>query len=127
MKYWCAFAHACAPPGRKKVTALRLLGYALGLAFPVNAQDRKGTIITFHAPGVWNDKSPDCAPGCGAVAFGNNDLGVIVGTYTDKNIVPHGFLRTPDGQITSFDAPLEPAWGMGSTKVPSPTPSPIWA
>ncbi|MBV9199031.1 MAG: hypothetical protein JOY83_04710, partial [Alphaproteobacteria bacterium] len=31
--------------------------------------------------------------------------GEIVGFYTDPNIVPHGFLRLPNGQIISFDAP----------------------
>ena len=30
---------------------------------------------------------------------------MIVGGYTDKNVVPHGFLRSPDGHIISFDAP----------------------
>ena len=28
-----------------------------------------------------------------------------MGFYTDANVVPHGFLRTPDGNIISFDAP----------------------
>jgi len=45
------------------------------------------------------------APFCGTVAYDNNDLGVTVGFYTDTNIVPHGFLRFPNGHITSFDAP----------------------
>jgi hypothetical protein len=39
------------------------------------------------------------------VAYANNDFGVIVGSYTDKDVVPHGFLRTPFGEIVSFDAP----------------------
>ena len=34
-----------------------------------------------------------------------NDLGEITGYYTDGNGATHGFVRTPDGQITTFDAP----------------------
>jgi hypothetical protein len=29
----------------------------------------------------------------------------VIGFYTDANVVPHGFLRTRDGWIISFDAP----------------------
>jgi hypothetical protein len=39
------------------------------------------------------------------MAFANNDLGMIVGEYTDVDIVAHSFLRTPDGHITRIDAP----------------------
>ena len=28
-----------------------------------------------------------------------------MGFYTDTNVVAHGFLRTPDGKVTSFEAP----------------------
>src|ERR1700722_14794730 len=34
-----------------------------------------------------------------------NDLGEVTGYYQDKNAVFHSFVRTPDGKITSFDAP----------------------
>jgi len=34
-----------------------------------------------------------------------NDLGVITGQYVDGNNVDHGFVRAPDGKITTFDAP----------------------
>jgi hypothetical protein len=62
-------------------------------------------LIEFDAPGAGTVSLPACAPDCGTLAYANNDLGVIVGFYTDKNIVPHGFLRTPNGRITSFEAP----------------------
>jgi hypothetical protein len=78
---------------------------AQGLDVSGDAQDRKPTIITFDAPGAGTVLSPACAPDCGTQAYAVNDRGVIVGWYTDTNIVPHGFLRTPDGQFTSFDAP----------------------
>src|SRR5271169_3178033 len=62
-------------------------------------------LIEFDAPGAGTVSSPECAPYCGTIPNGINDLGVIVGYYTDANIVPHGFLRTPGGKIVSFDAP----------------------
>jgi uncharacterized membrane protein len=33
------------------------------------------------------------------------DFGVIAGNYVDGNNLNHGFVRTPDGKITTFDAP----------------------
>jgi len=32
-------------------------------------------------------------------------LGAIAGIYSDANSVNHGFLRSPDGTLTTFDAP----------------------
>jgi cell envelope opacity-associated protein A len=34
-----------------------------------------------------------------------NDWGSITGIYLDANNVYHGFLRTPDGKFTTFEAP----------------------
>jgi hypothetical protein len=65
-------------------------------------------LIQFDPPGVGKSFSSTaaCQPtGCGTQAFSNNAEGAIVGFYTDENVVPHGFLRTPDGQFVSFDAP----------------------
>jgi hypothetical protein len=62
-------------------------------------------LVQFDAPGAATASSAVCAPQCGTLAYANNDLGAIVGFYTDKNIVPHGFLRTVNGTIVSFDAP----------------------
>ncbi len=74
---------------------------ALTTSVPSYAQEP----IVFDAPGAATVSSPACAPDCGTLPFGNNNLGMIVGFYTDVNIVPHGFLRKPDGEIISFDAP----------------------
>ena len=46
------------------------------------------------------------APGLGTQPLANNSECAIVGTYQDANSVYHGFLRSPDGKITSFDAPV---------------------
>jgi hypothetical protein len=62
-------------------------------------------IIVFDAPNAGTTSVPECAPFCGTQPLANNDEGAIVGTYTDANVVPHGFLRTPRGEFISFDAP----------------------
>ena len=62
-------------------------------------------IISFDAPGAATVSSPACAPFCGTFAQAINAEGAIVGGYTDANVVGHAFLRKPNGQIISFDAP----------------------
>lgn len=62
-------------------------------------------LIEFDGPDAGTVNSTACAPSCGTQVFDNNDMGEIVGSYTDTNIVPHGFLRTRDGNIIPFDAP----------------------
>lgn len=91
------------------ITLILCLCTILALASPVpsgaqkseivDSQGQGGKLIEFDAPNAGT------APGLGTVAFANNNLGVIVGYYTDANIVPHGFLRTVAGKIISFDAP----------------------
>jgi probable HAF family extracellular repeat protein len=95
-------------------------------ALTTSVQSSAQQLIEFDAPGAATASSPACYPDCGTVPNGINDLGVIVGFYTDANIVPHGFLRTPGGKITSFDAPGA-VWGMASTRAPSLTTSTTWA
>ena len=34
-----------------------------------------------------------------------NDFGAVTGIYIDSNFVYHGYLRTPDGKITTVDPP----------------------
>jgi hypothetical protein len=34
-----------------------------------------------------------------------NDVGEIAGWYWDANGLNHGFVRSPEGKFTSFDAP----------------------
>ena len=64
-----------------------------------NAQESK-TII-FDAPGA------DLTPGDynGTYSSGINALGVIAGSYQGVDTVFHGFVRRPDGQFTTFEAP----------------------
>ena len=62
-------------------------------------------LVEFDAPGATTTVSPACGTGCGTIALDNNDWGDVVGGYTDPNVVPHGFLRTANGQFITFDAP----------------------
>ena len=61
-----------------------------------------GEITTIDAPGAGTGAFQGtgvCAVDC------INSEGAIVGLYVDANNVPHGFLRTSDGNFTTIDAP----------------------
>jgi hypothetical protein len=107
MKTQSAFAQFRFAIARRRALAVCLVLCWLGLGLLASGQDwnRRPVIITFDAPGAGTVNSPVCAPYCGTFAYANNSLGAIVGSFTDANIVPHGFLREPDGHIISFDAP----------------------
>lgn len=64
-----------------------------------------GTFDTWGGPNGC-DATP--ATGCyGTAAFSINDIGTVAGGYEDNsgNFVGHGLLRTPEGRLTSFEAP----------------------
>jgi uncharacterized membrane protein len=62
-----------------------------------------GTFTMFDAPGAGTGQYQGTGcPGCFA---GLNQWGAIAGIYADSNTVEHGFLRSPDGKFTTFDAP----------------------
>jgi hypothetical protein len=73
-----------------------LLGY-------VRARD--GSITTydfasFNPPGFYDPTVvPTCADQC------MNEAGTITNGYSDLNTVVHGYLRAPDGTITTFETP----------------------
>jgi hypothetical protein len=66
-----------------------------------------GAITTFDAPGAGRPGS--CSPPVicsnGTQGASINPAGAIAGQYSDTSGVFHGFLRSPDGVITAFDAP----------------------
>ena len=64
-------------------------------------RSRHGEFITFQAPGA--DTTPGSFNGTSPSSI--NDLGVVTGSYWDATGLSHGFLRTPDGKFTTFDAP----------------------
>ncbi len=89
----------------RKVTMVLLYAAPVLVAHAGDAGRAQARLIEFSAPGAATVASPACQPLCGTVAFANNDEGFVVGTYTDPNVVPHGFIRTPWGSFISFDAP----------------------
>jgi hypothetical protein len=60
-----------------------------------------GKITTFDPPGE-GPQGLGCYNDC---QLGLNDLGAVTGYYLDTNNVYHGFLRSPDGAFTTFEAP----------------------
>ncbi|MFY9676008.1 MAG: hypothetical protein WAK13_16220 [Terriglobales bacterium] len=71
-----------------------------------------GTITLFDAPDAGTQSVAGFVPtalgvlgGQGTYAIAINDSGAITGFYVDIANMLHGFLRTPDGTITEFDAP----------------------
>jgi hypothetical protein len=76
----------------------------LGLGLSVSANESR--IITFDAPGAGTSSGQ----GTGCFAYTDcsviiNDWGAITGYYLDASNVFHGYVRTPEGKFTSFEAP----------------------
>ena len=63
---------------------------------------RDGSFTTFDVPGAGGAGT---GPYPGTLASFINPAGAITGLYTDTNYAAHGFVRAPDGTITTFDAP----------------------
>ena len=66
-------------------------------------RNAKGKLKTFDVPGAGTGSYQ--GTGCPGCDLGLNQLGAIAGIYSDANSVNHGFLRSPDGKFTTFDAP----------------------
>ena len=91
------------PTRRTKARALYLGLCALSMAVAASAGTR---IITFDAPGAGTmaGQGTGCFAGTDCSVLINN-FGAITGYYLDANNVYHGFVRSPDGKFTSFEAP----------------------
>jgi hypothetical protein len=61
-----------------------------------------GTITTFDVPDAGTGANQGTLP---TGFLGINPKGTITGGYVDANNVNHGFVRAPDGTITTFDVP----------------------
>jgi len=80
--------------------------FVLGaFTMPPRSSAQQPKLTEFDPPNTIQASVPQCAPFCGTFAYSINDWGVVVGSYTDTDVVPHGFLRFPDGEFLSFDAP----------------------
>ena len=73
------------------------------LAAPASALAGDSTTVTLDPPGAGT--GPNQGTGCFGCTFGINQFGAIAGTYLDSTNVFHGFLRTREGEIITFDAP----------------------
>ncbi|HTX76263.1 MAG TPA: hypothetical protein VMD29_08670 [Terracidiphilus sp.] len=60
-----------------------------------------GKVETFDAPGAGAD--PGSYEGTWSAVI--NNLGVVTGDFYDVNYVTHGYVRAPDGKITTYDDP----------------------
>jgi hypothetical protein len=87
-------------PGRTGTASL--LMWLFGLSLSASAQQAK--FVTFDAPGAVY----------GTYVTSINDRGEAAGYYIDGNFVFHGLLRSPEGVITSFDAPDASTNGYGT-------------
>src|SRR6516164_3722575 len=79
---------------------------------------RDGSFTTFDVPGAGGAGT---GPYPGTLASFINPAGAITGLYTDTNYAAHGFVRAPDGTITTFDAPGAGTGSGEGTFVETPT------
>ena len=90
------FAKFVALARRSRWAALSLALWFLSLGLSANAQE--GTFVTFDAPGAGTGALQ------GTVPLAIDPAGTITGFYTDAATgTNRGFVRTPDGAITTFD------------------------
>jgi hypothetical protein len=91
---------------QKSTKFLLLIPVTLFLVLTMMGQANAQKIITFDAPGAGT--GPYQGTGCFAYTDCSvliNDEGTITGYFLDANNVFHGFVRSPEGKFTSFDAP----------------------
>jgi hypothetical protein len=90
-------------------TNINLFGTSAGGYNDVNfvhhglVRSLQGKLTRFDVPGAGTD--PYQGTGCPGCSQGLNLSGAIAGIYIDANYVFHGFLRSPEGQLTKFDVP----------------------
>jgi hypothetical protein len=71
-----------------------------------------GKLITYDVPGAGTGayQGTNC-PGC---SIPLNNLGALAGFYIDSSGMTHGYVRSPWGEMTTFDVPGEnPTYGIG--------------
>src|SRR6516164_874060 len=73
--------------------------YAQQTEADVSGAAKGGTFTIFDVPGAGTGFLEGTFP------LGINPAGTITGYYQDADFLGHGFLRSPDGVITTFDPP----------------------
>jgi uncharacterized membrane protein len=66
-------------------------------------RDAEGKLKTFDVPGAGTGSYQ--GTGCPGCNLGLNQWGTVAGIWIDINSVNHGFVRSPDGKFTTYDAP----------------------
>jgi len=90
----------------RKFTLTLCLGFCtLGLVSASAQHHKHLSITTFDVPAAGTSANQ------GTVVAAINQRGEISGFYVDANNFYHGFLRSPEGAITTFDAPHAGAIG----------------
>jgi hypothetical protein len=84
---------------QKSINRLFLTPLALLFVLTMTGQANAQQIITFEAPNSGTGANQ------GTESTGINLEGTITGNVTDNGNGTHGFVRTPDGRFTNFDAP----------------------
>jgi len=88
--------------GAAEIVGMNAQHDILGIYFPEDG-DLAGFIR--HPDGSFSTFAVDGANPAYLSLAGLNKAGVAAGSYTDANFVGHGFLRQPNGEIDSVDAP----------------------
>jgi hypothetical protein len=93
-------------------TSLPLVLVLCTLALNVTASADEPAIISFDAPGAGTSPGASLVTPLGTFflpqgtfPYGINGSGAIGGNFQDAHNVLHGFLRTPEGEFITFDAP----------------------
>src|SRR5208337_4414249 len=94
-----ALTAAKGEPNMKFRTWMSTVVVCLFAALAITLQASAQQIIKFDAPNAGTSAYQ------GTASTGINLLGAITGNVTDNSYGTHGFVRTPDGQFTDFDAP----------------------
>jgi hypothetical protein len=90
---------------RRIITAVLFAGVPALIAQAADPECQQRSLIEFGVPAAATTASPICGLNCGTIPLDINDEGTVVGYYTDANVVPHGFIRSRAGHLTTFDAP----------------------
>lgn len=106
MKNHVAFAQFCSAGVGNLLFATCLAFCTLGLGISASAQQLSITTFNVQEAGTGAYE--------GTIGIGVNSEGEITGEYVDSNFVFHGFLRSPEGVITTFDAPHASTDGYGT-------------
>jgi hypothetical protein len=120
MKNYLVFAQFCSGAGRKAALALCLPFCTLGLGLSANGEQDKAEIVTFDVQGAGTGANQ------GTEALGINLEGAITGVYIDEHNVWRGFLRAPDGIVTSFEVPGAAGTGAESINPAGVITAPYW-